>query len=452
MFAWQATVQDEFGNAVLLPVVTVYLEDGLTLANIYDESGDPLPNPLTGTLEGFVQFWAEVGRFKIDSGGDNVWTWINESTPPIVQEYDSLSDAVADNVGGGVRINYDAASIPSDYRDVVLDYTVKSSNRTYQQTSFSGNKSHRTLRTASGSHAGRTESAMHTEMLAWGSTANGPLNATLGNSIYITKRGYAGGSAVGGEIDALEIFLRQDGPDGLPSFDPGSSDASALIINAQNAGTCGFIAVLDATSSNILRSVGFPIDLSMQVQAGVIDANNADGKIGYGFAAVAKVGTLRTAFHAGVNGGVWENLFDSPKIKVDWSGSVIFKDAAHASYAGRVRRTAGENGSLRIENNGVGGISLSNGGAANINFEISGSVVMQITTGSALAPFVDNTCLIGTPSKRFGEIHSNSLSVYGGILNASGIPTYATNAAAVSGGLAVGRVYKTATGELRIVV
>ena len=32
------------------------------------------------------------------------------------------------------------------------------------------------------------------------------------------------------------------------------------------------------------------------------------------------------------------------------------------------------------------------------------------------------------------------------------VPTYADNAAAVSGGLAVNRVYKTATGELRIVV
>lgn len=34
----------------------------------------------------------------------------------------------------------------------------------------------------------------------------------------------------------------------------------------------------------------------------------------------------------------------------------------------------------------------------------------------------------------------------------TGLPTYATNAAAVSGGLAVNLVYKTATGELRIVV
>jgi len=32
------------------------------------------------------------------------------------------------------------------------------------------------------------------------------------------------------------------------------------------------------------------------------------------------------------------------------------------------------------------------------------------------------------------------------------LPTYANNAAAVAGGLAVGDVYKTSTGELRIVV
>ena len=32
------------------------------------------------------------------------------------------------------------------------------------------------------------------------------------------------------------------------------------------------------------------------------------------------------------------------------------------------------------------------------------------------------------------------------------LPTYANNAAAVSGGLAVGSIYKTVTGEVRIVV
>jgi len=37
-------------------------------------------------------------------------------------------------------------------------------------------------------------------------------------------------------------------------------------------------------------------------------------------------------------------------------------------------------------------------------------------------------------------------------LTLTGLPTYANNAAAVAGGLSVNDVYKTATGELRIVI
>ncbi len=40
----------------------------------------------------------------------------------------------------------------------------------------------------------------------------------------------------------------------------------------------------------------------------------------------------------------------------------------------------------------------------------------------------------------------------GGTIKIPNAPTYASNAAAITGGLTVGAVYKTATGELRIVV
>lgn len=66
MFAWQATVQDEKGNAVPSPIVAVYNSDGTTLADIYDESGAVLENPFTGTAEGFVQFWALSGEYVVD--------------------------------------------------------------------------------------------------------------------------------------------------------------------------------------------------------------------------------------------------------------------------------------------------------------------------------------------------------------------------------------------------
>jgi len=56
-----------------------------------------------------------------------------------------------------------------------------------------------------------------------------------------------------------------------------------------------------------------------------------------------------------------------------------------------------------------------------------------------------------------GSVSVTSLSVSGaatiaGVPKLTGLSVYANNAAAVSGGLAVNSIYKTATGELRIVV
>lgn len=77
MQAWQATVQDEQGNVVFNPSVTVYLEDGVTLAPIFNEDGSPKANPFIGSLEGFVQFWADSGVYKIvgASGPDSTEVW-----------------------------------------------------------------------------------------------------------------------------------------------------------------------------------------------------------------------------------------------------------------------------------------------------------------------------------------------------------------------------------------
>lgn len=52
----------------------------------------------------------------------------------------------------------------------------------------------------------------------------------------------------------------------------------------------------------------------------------------------------------------------------------------------------------------------------------------------------------------YAQQQQNPGPVRGTTLNLSNLPTYADNAAAVAGGLADNDVYKTATGELRIVV
>ena len=97
MYAWQATVQDEAGNIVPLPVVTVYRSNGTTLASIFNEAGAPLPNPITGTMEGFVQFWAEAGEYKIRGAksGNVTELWAVTIDAPALRAEQSAADAAA---------------------------------------------------------------------------------------------------------------------------------------------------------------------------------------------------------------------------------------------------------------------------------------------------------------------------------------------------------------------
>lgn len=126
MHAWQATVQDESGNIIPLPVVTVYLNDGVTLANIYSEQGNPLPNPLTGTMGGFVQFWVESGKYKIlgAKGGDQTEVWSVTIDPPAIsltpEEFGAIGDGVTNDLTAiQLAVNTSAAQS----RELVLTKT-----------------------------------------------------------------------------------------------------------------------------------------------------------------------------------------------------------------------------------------------------------------------------------------------------------------------------------------
>ena len=60
---WQATIQDDAGNLVPSPVVTVRNSEDDTLAAIYGLDGVTIANPITGDLNGFVQFQVYSGRY-----------------------------------------------------------------------------------------------------------------------------------------------------------------------------------------------------------------------------------------------------------------------------------------------------------------------------------------------------------------------------------------------------
>lgn len=77
---WQATVQDDTGDVIVNPVVTVREDDDVgSLATIYDTDGVEIGNPVTGSTTGFVQFKAARGTYWMQaaSGGNLTegWYW-----------------------------------------------------------------------------------------------------------------------------------------------------------------------------------------------------------------------------------------------------------------------------------------------------------------------------------------------------------------------------------------
>lgn len=114
MKAWQATVQNEDGSVVINPILTVYDDDGDTLAKIFDEDGNPKENPFIGTENGFVQFFAEPGDYKVvgASGSEMTQVWSitiasgekSYETPPTPKfnncpgPYDTMEEAIIDGL------------------------------------------------------------------------------------------------------------------------------------------------------------------------------------------------------------------------------------------------------------------------------------------------------------------------------------------------------------------
>ena len=83
LIAWQATVQDDEGNVIVNPSVTVRRASDDGLADIFDSEGEALDNPYTGSSEGFVQFFAQPGKYTVQGarGGSVTQTWTVDLVP-----------------------------------------------------------------------------------------------------------------------------------------------------------------------------------------------------------------------------------------------------------------------------------------------------------------------------------------------------------------------------------
>jgi len=113
-----------------------------------------------------------------------------------------------------------------------------------------------------------------------------------------------------------------------------------------------------------------------------------------------------------------------------------------------------------LKTDGAGNLTWTNGANGTVLAKSSAGIAEFATLNSLLqsGPVdLGNQPLTTTGSASTGTTSVTSLSASGaatiaGLTKLTGLSVYANNAAAVTGGLAVNSVYKTATGELRIVV
>src|SRR5690606_30021713 len=68
--------------------------------------GSPKENPFIGSLEGFVQFWAEIGTYKIQgaNGSDSTEVWEVSINEVSTLTSDSVASLAATDVGGSLSL------------------------------------------------------------------------------------------------------------------------------------------------------------------------------------------------------------------------------------------------------------------------------------------------------------------------------------------------------------
>jgi len=110
---------------------------------------------------------------------------------------------------------------------------------------------------------------------------------------------------------------------------------------------------------------------------------------------------------------------------------------------------SGAGGAISIQTTARGKLDLMPSTGGEITYDGSTDGVFAFSNISTAA--TKATCFLGANFGIGTSIPAKTLHVLGTV-RLQGLPTYANNAAAIAGGLVADDVYKTATGELRIVV
>jgi hypothetical protein len=256
-------------------------------------------------------------------------------------------------------------------------------------------------------------SAYNIEAVSQGSGKNGPSYADYGQTINLYKKGYAGvTNPIAGEIDALSISIRQDGPKGQPAGGALSSDCAGILVNIQNVEDCGFLAVMEASSSTYNRGSS-SITKAIQTQIGALDTNQV-GSPSYGYVTSSTTGQNTYAFYASESGtGTWENILYAPKsVTIDASGNYKAINASWPSGAWSIGRSADLNGSTQFNHRGSGALffNTADTGSA-IQFGTENVIKWQIDSSGNIKPLSNTAYTVGAAAVRVSQVWASEVNL-----------------------------------------
>lgn len=153
-----------------------------------------------------------------------------------------------------------------------------------------------------GSHSGSKRAAEYLEYRPRGSGLNGPASADYGKVISLIKHDWLNPTCANGELDGMYFVVRNGGPDAEANDD--KSDGTGFLGDIQNVGNSGFVALYEASVSNIRRS-DFAITRQIAVQSAPINSV-ISGQQSYGHVLISKAGANDVGYMAQCEGsGTW---------------------------------------------------------------------------------------------------------------------------------------------------
>jgi hypothetical protein len=178
----------------------------------------------------------------------------------------AVTSILSAGTGTLVVPNNASVTLPASFSSTVVDYQSQTAQNVYAE-SESGRLAKRLLKTQHGTHSGTQQvSVWGLEHRPLGSGFNGAANSDIGVNLSVIKQSYLT-STVQGEIDGLNVVVRQGGPTGNGSTT--NSDCAGILVDVGIKTGSGFAAAYEGSTA-VFDSAGVTLR-QVQTQVGVLD-------------------------------------------------------------------------------------------------------------------------------------------------------------------------------------